>query len=158
MEDKIIIVADRSGSMSEAGKSSIELNAIRAARAWCRRQGLLAEVYAWGETVEPRFTPCSGSAQADALEQFCRELPPRSSILLLSDGAFRDSQNAMRIREAAENSYLIPVAVGADYDRQNLREISGCLESDAGIYEASEVLDALRCLSFRRAMEANGCG
>lgn len=157
MEDKIIIVADRSGSMSEAGKSSVELNAIRAARAWCRRQGLLAEVYAWGGTVERRFAPCGGSAQADALEQFCRELPPRSSILLLSDGAFQDSQDVMRIRKAAESSYLVPVAVGADCDRQNLREISDCLESGAGIYEASEVLDALRCLLFRRAMEVNGC-
>ena len=53
MKAKIIIVADRSGSMDEAGKSDIELNAIRAVRAWCRQNDVETELFAWGKTVEP---------------------------------------------------------------------------------------------------------
>lgn len=160
MKGKIIIIADRSGSISESGKSEIEMNAIRAVRTWCVRNNAQTEIYAWRGTVKRALTglvPCSGSADPAALEQFCGELPSGSSVLLLSDGSFTRDENAREICRAAEKLYLFPVAVGADADRENLRRISGWLESDARVYEAAEVLDAVRKLSFRWAVEAGEC-
>lgn len=157
MKAKIIIVADRSGSMDEAGKSDIELNAIRAIRAWCRQNDVETEIFAWGKTVEPAvssFASCEGCADIEALEQFCRELPPHSCVLLLSDGVFQEECSAA---QAAAGSYLIPVAVGADHDRESLRSLSGWEASDAGVYDAYEILDAVRDLMLRRAMEADPC-
>lgn len=158
MKEKIIMIADRSGSMNEAGKSDIELNAIRAVRAWCRQRGIETEVFAWGETVESAvssFAPCEGSADLAALEQFCKKLPPHSGVLLLSDGVFGEMCS---VAQPATGLHLIPVAIGADHDRQNLRSLSGWEESDAGVYDAYEILDAARDLTLRWAMEKDICG
>lgn len=160
MKGKIIIIADQSGSISESGKSNIEMNAIRAVRAWCMRNDAQTEIYTWNRTVERALTglePCSGSADPAVLEQFCEKLPSGSSVLLLSDGAFPSEEDAREICRAAEKLHLFPVAVGADADRKNLRRISGWLESDARVYEAAEVLDAVRRLSFWWAVEAEKC-
>ena len=157
MKEKIIIIADRSGSISESGKSEIEMNAIRAVRAWCMRNDAQTEIYAWSGTMKQALTACSGSADPAALEQFCRELPSGSSVLLLSVGSFTRDENAREICRAAEELHLFPVAVGADADRENLRRISGWTESNARVYEAAEVLDAVRKLSFRLAVEAGEC-
>ena len=160
MKEKIIIIADRSGSISESGKSEIEMNAIRAVRAWCMRNDAQTEIYEWSGIMKQAltgFAPCSGSADPAALEQFCRKLPSGSSVLLLSDGSFTSDENAREICRAAEKLHLFPVAVGADADRENLRRISGWTESNARVYEAAEVLDAVRKLSFRLAVEAGEC-
>lgn len=160
MKRKIIIIVDRSGSISESGKSNIEMNAIRAVWAWCMRNNAQTEIHSWSRTVKPALTGlvrCSGSADPVTLEQFCGKLPSGSSVLLLSDGSFPKDEDAREIGRAAEKLHLFPVAVGADADRMNLRRISGWMESDARVYEAAEVLDAVRRLSFWWAVEAEKC-
>lgn len=147
MENKINVIIDFSGSMTELGKSAVIKSMVFRLRAIADRNGAKVGFSLWQDEMIPfrgkwDIHP-TGKANPVALYDFISAKPLGEKYLLLSDG-IGDMASVTMIHQAlAESrSMLLAVAIGRDTDFRSLAEIS----YDKNVWHAADVLQAMEYL------------
>lgn len=145
------VIADISAGFRTDGKASLQRNTVRSlmsAVSKAKYENCTLRFFAWSEglaefvdTDEINF---SHRADVSSLEEFIQEEEDGSRFLLLSDGLF-DGGNLNEILRA-KRAVLVPVAVGADSDIDELKQIAA---PNSYCFKCVNVLAALFEVCFR---------
>ena len=144
MENKINIIFDFSGSMTELGKSAVLKSMVFRLRTIADRNGVKAGFFLWQNEIIPfkemwDIEPV-GRINPTALADFITAKPLGEKYLLLSDG-ISDLESVSTISKAltVSKAVLLTVAIGRDANRRSLAEIS----NDKSIWSSADVLQAM---------------
>ena len=147
----INVIADTSAGYKADGKSNLQRNIIRSiisAASKAKYSGCELKFFAWSdgltEFIDPEELKFSHSVESSSFASFIDGSDYGSRFLLLSDGLFDPGSINDILRE--KNSVLIPVAVGADSDVGNLKQIAA---PNKYCFSCVNVLAALFEVCFR---------
>lgn len=147
MENKINVILDFSGSMTELGKSAVLKSMVFRLRTIADRNSSKASFYLWQDEMIPfrgkwEISP-TGKANPMALYDFISAKSHGEKYLLLSDGTGdMDFVTTINQALAESSSVLLAVAIGRDTDFRSLAEIS----YDRNVWHAADVLQAMEYL------------
>lgn len=120
--NKVYIIFDCSGSMSEYGRRSVIKNAYLAVRQ--RYPGI--KMYRWNYAIEAiekaKEIITRGSVNAKAFVEFINKLDEDTNILLVSDGCWNTKDTAA-ICSAVEGSVIYTCSLGQDANLATLSKV-----------------------------------
>ncbi len=120
--NKVCIIFDCSGSMSEYGRRAIIKNAFRAVRQHYPH----IKMYRWNDTIEsiekPKDIVTCGSINAEALTEFINNLDGTTNVLIVSDGCWsiKDTES---ICSATEGNAIYTCSLGLDANLATLSRV-----------------------------------
>ena len=120
--NKVYIIFDCSGSMSEYGRRAVIKNAFMAVRQRYSR----VEMYRWNDTIESiekaKNIVTRGSVNVKAFTEFINKIDGKASVLLVSDGCW-STKDTESISSAAEGSAIYTCSLGQDANLAALSKV-----------------------------------